>query len=81
MCIYQYLLQAEAAQESQRRGKPGQLVDPRPETVEGGEIKMVITPQLVQDIFEEYPVVAEIYNKTVPKEVWTLFILIAYFVY
>ena len=39
---------------------------------------MVITPQLVQDIFEECPVVAEIYNKTVPKEVWTLFILIAF---
>jgi transcription initiation factor TFIIH subunit 1 len=38
--------------------------------VEGGEIKMVITPQLVHDIFEEYPVVARVYNDNVPDTVW-----------
>jgi transcription initiation factor TFIIH subunit 1 len=31
-----------------------------------GDIKIVITPQLVHDIFEEYPVVARAYAETVP---------------
>ncbi|EJD02865.1 uncharacterized protein FOMMEDRAFT_140693 [Fomitiporia mediterranea MF3/22] len=62
------LLLAEASQETQKRGRPGQLVDPRPETVAGGDIKIVITPQLVHDIFEEYPVVAKAYNETVPRQ-------------
>jgi hypothetical protein len=65
----QHLLLAQAAAESQRKGKPGQLVDPRPETVEGGEIKIRITPQLVHDIFDEYPVVATAYNDVVPSKV------------
>ena len=64
----QHLLLAQAAAENQRRGKPGQLVDPRPQTVDG-EIKIVITPQLVHDIFEEYPVVAKAYSENVPTKV------------
>jgi len=44
-------------------------VDPRPETVEGGEIKIRITPQLVHDIFDEYPVVAKAYSDNVPNKV------------
>jgi hypothetical protein len=44
-------------------------VDPRPETVEGGEIKIRITPQLVHDIFDEYPVVAKAYTDNVPNKV------------
>ncbi|KAH0827365.1 hypothetical protein J3R83DRAFT_4014 [Lanmaoa asiatica] len=63
----EYLLLAEAATENQRRGRPGQLVDPRPQTVEGGEVKIVITPQLVHDIFEEFPVVAKAYSDNVPN--------------
>ena len=63
----QYMLQAEISQDNQRRGKSGQMVDPRPETVDG-DIKIVITPQLVHDIFEEYPVVAKAYNDNVPKQ-------------
>ena len=62
------MLQAEIAQDNQKRGRPGQMVDPRPQTVDG-DIKIVITPQLVHDIFEEYPVVAKAYSETVPKEV------------
>ncbi|KAL5507412.1 TFB1 [Sanghuangporus vaninii] len=62
------LLLAEASQESQKRGRPGQLVDPRPESVAGGDIKIVVTPQLVHDIFEEFPVVAKAYNETVPRQ-------------
>ncbi|THH12104.1 hypothetical protein EW146_g7816 [Bondarzewia mesenterica] len=62
------LLLAQAAADSQRRGRPGQLVDPRPQTVEGGEVKIVVTPQLVHDIFEEYPVVAKAYDENVPNK-------------
>ncbi|KAL7281728.1 hypothetical protein ACG7TL_005046 [Trametes sanguinea] len=61
----EHLLLAQAAAESQKKGKPGQLVDPRPQTVDG-EIKIVITPQLVHDIFEEFPIVAKAYNDNVP---------------
>ncbi|KAF5325666.1 hypothetical protein D9611_000372 [Ephemerocybe angulata] len=63
----EHLILAQAASESQRKGKSGQLVDPRPETVEGGETKIRITPQLVHDIFDEYPVVAKAYNENVPQ--------------
>ncbi|KAF5380343.1 hypothetical protein D9615_004564 [Tricholomella constricta] len=63
----EHLLLAEAASEAQKKGKPGQLVDPRPETVDGGEIKIRITPQLVHDIFDEYPVVAKAYSENVPS--------------
>ncbi|KAI3618609.1 transcription factor tfiih complex subunit tfb1 [Moniliophthora roreri] len=65
----EHLLLAQVASEAQKKGKPGQLVDPRPETVEGGEIKIRITPQLVHDIFDEYPVVAKAYNDNVPSKV------------
>ncbi|KAJ2917789.1 hypothetical protein MD484_g2640, partial [Candolleomyces efflorescens] len=63
----EHLLLAQQASESQKKGKPGQLVDPRPETVEGGETKIRITPQLVHDIFDEYPVVAKAYSENVPE--------------
>ncbi|KAI0789118.1 hypothetical protein C8Q75DRAFT_719004 [Abortiporus biennis] len=63
----EHLLQAQAATEGQKRGKPGQLVDPRPQTVDG-EVKIVITPQLVHDIFEEYPVVQKAYSENVPNK-------------
>lgn len=68
------MLLAQAAAERQKKGKPGQLVDPRPQTVDG-EIKIVITPQLVHDIFDEYPVVAKAYNENVPKKVFPQSIL------
>ncbi|THH30841.1 hypothetical protein EUX98_g3340 [Antrodiella citrinella] len=63
----EHLLHAQKAAESQKKGKSGQLVDPRPQTVDG-EVKIVITPQLVHDIFEEYPVVSQAYNDNVPNK-------------
>ncbi|KIP08401.1 hypothetical protein PHLGIDRAFT_29570 [Phlebiopsis gigantea 11061_1 CR5-6] len=63
----EHILLAQAAQESQRKGKSGQLVDPRPQTVDG-EIKIVITPQLKLDIFEEYPVVKKAFEENVDKK-------------
>ncbi|KAI1794077.1 hypothetical protein LXA43DRAFT_884194 [Ganoderma leucocontextum] len=62
-----HLLLAQAAAESQKRGKPGQLVDPRPQSVDG-EVKIIITPQLVHDIFEEFPIVAKAYSDNVPEK-------------
>ncbi|KAH9022842.1 hypothetical protein EDB85DRAFT_2293116 [Lactarius pseudohatsudake] len=46
------------------RAEPGQLVDPRPQAVEGGGNKIVIAPQLVHDVFDEYPVAAKAYDET-----------------
>ncbi|KAF7792342.1 hypothetical protein EIP86_003378 [Pleurotus ostreatoroseus] len=63
----EHLILAQAAADSQKRGKPGQLVDPRPQTVDG-DIKIVVTPQLIHDIFEEYPVVAKAYSENVPNK-------------
>ncbi len=63
-----HLLLAQAAAESQKRGRPGQLVDPRPQSVDG-EVKIIITPQLVHDIFEEFPIVARAYSDNVPEKV------------
>lgn len=65
-----HLILAQSAAEGQKKGKPGQLVDPRPEAVEGGEIKIRITPQLVHDIFDEYPIVSTAYSENVPNKVW-----------
>ena len=66
--LMKQLLLAQVAMENQKKGKSGQLVDPRPQTVDG-EIKIVITPQLVHDIFEEYPVVGKAYSENVPSKV------------
>ncbi|KAG6837512.1 hypothetical protein H0H93_008437 [Arthromyces matolae] len=69
----EHLLLAQAAAEAQKKGKPGKLVDPRPETIDGGDIKIRITPQLVHDIFDEYPVVAKAYSENVPSKARLLF--------
>ena len=62
-------MREEEAFERQKQGRPGTLVDPRPETLPSGEIKIVITPQMVHDIFEEFPVVSQAYNENVPSTV------------
>ncbi|EIW82730.1 hypothetical protein CONPUDRAFT_163808 [Coniophora puteana RWD-64-598 SS2] len=64
----EHLLLAESSSTSQKRGRPGTLVDPRPQAIEGGEVKIIITPQLVTDIFEEFPVVQKAYAEVVPKK-------------
>ncbi|KAJ7072140.1 hypothetical protein C8F01DRAFT_1102708 [Mycena amicta] len=71
----EHLLLSLAASENQSKGKPGQIVDPRPETVDG-ETKIVMTPQMIQEIFEEYPVIAKAHRENVPSklsesEFWT----------
>ncbi|KAI8445348.1 hypothetical protein BY996DRAFT_6424220 [Phakopsora pachyrhizi] len=60
------LLFDEARLESQTRGRSSQLVNPRPESTNGGEITISITPQMISEIFEMFPVVQKAYNKNVP---------------
>lgn len=48
------------------------MVDPRPETVDG-ETKIVMTPQMIHDIFDEYPVIAKAHRENVPSKVGLLF--------
>jgi transcription initiation factor TFIIH subunit 1 len=62
-------LQAEAHEAAQEKGRTAQLVEPRPETTESGDTKISITPQLIRDIFEQYPIVQKAYSETVPQRV------------
>lgn len=63
------LLVAEAIQHSQIRGRNAQLVDPKPEQGDNGEVKIKLSQQLIKDIFEQYPIVAKVYNDNVPEPV------------
>ncbi|PLW05146.1 hypothetical protein PCANC_27652 [Puccinia coronata f. sp. avenae] len=60
------LLYHEARLDAQKTGRSAQMVDPRPETTDSGEIRISITPQMIRDIFEQYPVVQKAYNENVP---------------
>ncbi|GAA5962778.1 hypothetical protein JCM3765_001514 [Sporobolomyces pararoseus] len=60
------LLESLAAEESLMRGKSGQMVDPKTITGQNGEVTVKITPALIREIFEEFPVVLKAYNDNVP---------------
>lgn len=62
----EYLLLAEAVASSQKAGRNAQIVDPKPEQTESGDIKIKLSQQLIKDIFEQYPIVAKVYNDNVP---------------
>ena len=61
------LLRAERAQMEQQAGRRGQLADPHPTQNEAGELKINITPQLIRDLFEQYPVLTRAYDENVPS--------------
>ncbi|KAK7005731.1 hypothetical protein R3P38DRAFT_3039285 [Favolaschia claudopus] len=63
----EHLLLSLAASESQAKGKSGQMVEPRPETVDG-ETKYVMTPQMIRDLFDEYPPIAKAHLENVPAK-------------
>lgn len=65
--VLKHLIYAQVAQDSQRKGKSGVLVDPRTGTVDG---VIQLTPQLISETFEQYPVVAKAYSETVPSKVF-----------
>ncbi|CEQ41979.1 SPOSA6832_03746, partial [Sporobolomyces salmonicolor] len=60
------LLAAVAAEEGLMRGKSGEMVDPKTVTGQNGEVTVKITPALIREIFEEFPVVLKAYNDNVP---------------
>jgi transcription initiation factor TFIIH subunit 1 len=44
-------------------------VDPKPGVSTSGDMRVVMTPQLALDIFEEWPVVHKAYKDNVPTNV------------
>jgi len=67
MC--QNMLESEASAAVQRKGKSSEIVAPRLKTGENGQILLTLTPQLLADIFEEFPVVLQAYSDNVPNPV------------
>ncbi|KIO32239.1 hypothetical protein M407DRAFT_215073 [Tulasnella calospora MUT 4182] len=63
----EHLVLAEAASESQRRGKPSVIVDPRPVRDESGNAVMKLTPAMIEELFDEFPVLRKAYDENVPK--------------
>ncbi|PWN47452.1 BSD-domain-containing protein, partial [Violaceomyces palustris] len=62
------MIRAERARQDQRKGRNAMLADPKPTPNEAGEMKLSITPQLIRDMFEQYPVVARAYEENVPEK-------------
>ena len=62
------LLRSERAKMQQRQGRSAQLADPKPTQGESGEMKINITPQLIRELFEQYPVLTRAYNENVPEK-------------
>ncbi|KAJ1021675.1 hypothetical protein NDA16_003811 [Ustilago loliicola] len=65
----QRLIRAERAKLEQRAGRNARLADPKPTPNEAGELKLSITPELIRDLFEQFPVVARAYEENVPSKV------------
>ncbi|GAA5871528.1 hypothetical protein JCM16303_000784 [Sporobolomyces ruberrimus] len=61
------LLESLSAEESLMRGKSGEMVDPKTVTGQNGQVTVKITPGLIREIFEEFPVVLRAYNDNVPQ--------------
>ncbi|SPO31208.1 related to TFB1 - subunit of RNA polymerase II transcription initiation factor TFIIH [Ustilago trichophora] len=64
----QRLLRSERAKLEQRAGRNARLADPKPTPNEAGELKLSITPELIRDLFEQFPVVARAYEENVPSK-------------
>ena len=64
----QRLIRAERAKLEQRAGRNARLADPKPTPNEAGEMKLSITPELIRDLFEQFPVVARAYEENVPSK-------------
>lgn len=65
----QDLLSSFAAEEQLMKGKSGEMVDPKTVTGQNGTVTVKITPALIREIFEEFPVVLKAYNDNVPEPV------------
>ena len=69
----QNLLRDQDTRTSQQKGRSSTMPNLRPVTEEGGEAKINITPQLINEIFEEYPRVKIAYDKNVPNRVFYVY--------
>ncbi|GES94634.1 hypothetical protein RCL_jg6006.t1 [Rhizophagus clarus] len=63
------LLRDQDTRTSQQKGRSSTMPNLRPVTEEGGEAKINITPQLINEIFEEYPRVKIAYENNVPSKI------------
>ncbi|CAG8475416.1 1367_t:CDS:10 [Cetraspora pellucida] len=79
--LRQDLLRDQFIQSNQKKGRSSVIPNIRPVTEEGGETKINITPQLVQEIFDEYPRVRIAYEQNVGenkplghKEFWKRYV-------
>ncbi|CAG8803306.1 34218_t:CDS:10 [Gigaspora margarita] len=79
--LRQDLLRDHELQMKQKKGRSSVIPNIRPITEEGGETKINITPQLVQEIFDEYPRVKIAYEQNVGdnkplghKEFWKRYV-------
>ncbi|CAG8441656.1 9563_t:CDS:10 [Funneliformis caledonium] len=69
------LLRDQDTRTSQQKGRSSTMPNLRPVTEEGGEAKINITPQLIHEIFEEYPRVKTAYDENITEELfWTRYV-------
>lgn len=68
----EHLLQLEVATASQKPGRSGQIINPKPSVDADGQVKVQLTQRLIREIFEEFPVVQDIYTKHVGFDVCLL---------
>ncbi|KAL1925034.1 uncharacterized protein VTP21DRAFT_4688 [Calcarisporiella thermophila] len=72
-------------QQKQTKGKSSAWVDLRPGTEEGGkDVKYTLTPQIINDIFVQYPSVKRAYDRHVPDQLsevdfWKRFLVSQFF--
>ncbi|CAJ0860844.1 12721_t:CDS:10 [Entrophospora sp. SA101] len=62
------LLRDQDSRMNQQRGRSSTMPHLRPVTEDGGEAKINITPQLIREIFDEYPRVEAAYKLYVPEK-------------
>lgn len=71
------LLATQYSADRQAAGRSAQMAKPQQEYGANNEIKVKITPQLISDLFAQYPIIQRAYNENVPPlqeaEFWQRF--------
>jgi len=63
------LVRAEKALAMQKAGRNAKIADPKAKADSNGMMTMNITPEIIRDMFEQFPVVGKAYDENVPKNV------------
>lgn len=63
------LVRAEKALAMQKAGRNARIADPRPKADSKGQMILNITPEIIRDMFEQFPVVGRAYDENVPNNV------------